>query len=200
MHYSGPRKVKVGDDVFEIASLGESLKVLGLNFCLSANQSAQAQELISRTRTAAAAHKDILVAPGSWHHKMKILRSLVESQFAWTAGALHWSSDDLRALNLVQLHACRSAFGIRRLGGESWVDWNARSLRFVRVWLVNQHFPRWSERVLTNNILSMAIGPDMSKLSMKFRLLELLYVRLIGATCIGGDISSRLVPLLVCDM
>ncbi|CAE7637075.1 pol [Symbiodinium sp. CCMP2592] len=147
-HYRGCRKVRVGDACFEIAPLGEGLKVLGLTFSLSSNQSEQAQELISRTRAAAAAHREILNAPGSWHHKMSILRSLVESQFAWTAGALHWSKDDLNALNLVQLHTCRSAFKIRRLRDESWVSWHSRSLRFVRVWLVNQHFPRWSERVL----------------------------------------------------
>ena len=89
-----------------------------------------------------------MTAPGSWTNKTRIMKTLVESQFNWIGGALHWAGSDLHALNLVQLQTCRSAFGLRRYAGETWVDWNKRSLRLVRVWLHSHQVPRWSTRIL----------------------------------------------------
>ena len=147
-HYKGARRAEIRGDTFQVADVGDSLKVLGLSFSLGRNPSEQAQEIIARTRAAIAAHKDILQAHGAWLHKVKVMRSLVESQFNWIGGALHWGKDELHALNLLQQHTVHSAFHIHRLESESWVDWNARSLRFVRVWLQNNSVPRWSCRVL----------------------------------------------------
>ena len=148
-HYKGCRRVRVAQDEFQVAPLGESLKVLGMPFSLSHDASEQAKVLIGRTREALHAHLDILVAPGSWSHKMKILQSLVASQFCWIGGAIHWSSADLHALNVLQVHACRRAFGLRRTAGEAWHDWNARTSRFIRSWLFQEKIMRWSARVLT---------------------------------------------------
>ena len=147
-HYTGARRAKMGEDVFVVAGRGDPLKVLGLNFSLSRQPSEQAQEVISRTREAVAAHSDILNASGAWFHKVKVMRSLVESQFAWIAGALFWSRDDLHALNVLQAHALRSAFHLHRKADETWVDWNTRSIRLVRVWLHANKVTRWSTRVL----------------------------------------------------
>ena len=149
-HYTGPRRVKINEAVFVIADRGEAVRVLGVNFSLGRDASEQAKEIISRTRQAAAEHKDILTASGgSWRSKTNIMRTLIESQFNWIGGALHWSQEDLHSLNLVQLHTCRTAFGLRRAGDESWVDWNKRSLRLVRLWLHTNHVARWSQRVLS---------------------------------------------------
>ena len=147
-HYTGARRAKMGEDVFVVAGRGDPLKVLGLNFSLSRQPSEQAQEVISRTREAVAAHSDILNASGAWFHKVKVMRSLVESQLAWIAGALFWSRDDLHALNVLQAHALRSAFHLHRKADETWVDWNTRSIRLVRVWLHANKVTRWSTRVL----------------------------------------------------
>ena len=147
-HYTGARKARIRDDVFEIAPAGESLKVLGLSFSLGRQASEQAQEIIARTRDAVAAHRDILNATGAWCHKVKMMRCLVESQFNWIAGAIHWSQDDLHSLNVLQTHALRSAFHIHRRAEENWVDWNTRSMRMVRSWLHFNQVPRWSTRVL----------------------------------------------------
>ena len=147
-HYRGPRAASVGDDYFSVAAQGESIKVLGIPFDFSNDVSQQARELISRTRSAAATHRDILQGRGSWANKTKILRTLVEAQFSWTAGAIHWSASDLHELNTLQLQTCRTAFSLRRHAGENWIDWNCRTLRFVRAWLNNTNVPRWSTRVL----------------------------------------------------
>ena len=148
-HYKGCRRVRVAQDEFQVAPLGDSLKVLGIPFSLSHDASEQAKVLIGRTREALHAHLDILVAPGPWTHKMKVLQSLVASQFCWIGGAIHWSSADLHALNVLQVHACRKAFGLRRSTGESWYEWNARTSRFIRSWLFHQKVMRWSARALT---------------------------------------------------
>ena len=140
--------MKIGDDVFQIAPLSESVKVLGVSFSFGETPSQQAQELLSRTRAAAAAHRDVLTAKGAWTQKLYMIKMLVESRFSWTAGALHWSAEDLRCANLLQLHVLRTAFGLCRKGDESWIDWNSRTMRFLRAWLVSHGYPRWSEKIL----------------------------------------------------
>ena len=147
--YAGSRHISIGEDEFVIADARESLKVLGMNFSFCESPSQQAQELLCRTRSAAASHRDILTAKGSWSKKMHMMKTLVESQFSWTGGAVHWSQEDLREANLLQLHSVRTAFGLKRLAGENWVDWNSRTIRFCRVWLHSQGHPRWSEKILS---------------------------------------------------
>ena len=87
-HYTGPRKVKIQDDIFTIADRGEAVRVLGVNFSLCRDASEQAKEIVSRTRQAAAEHKDILTAAGSWRNKTNIMRTLLESQFNWIGGGV----------------------------------------------------------------------------------------------------------------
>ena len=94
-------------------------------------------------------HRDILRGRASWDKKANMIRVLIESQFAWTGGALHWSAEDLRQMNTLQLHVMRSSFRIGRLRGEPWADWNTRSMRLCRAWLVASGRKRWSSMVLT---------------------------------------------------
>ena len=146
--YHGHRKIRIGDDIFQISSQSDSIKVLGVSFSFGMNPSQQAQEMLARARAAAASHRDILSACGPWSKKLYMIKMLVESRFAWTAGALHWSSEDLRCANLLQLHTLRSAFGLKRKRDETWVDWNSRTMRFLRAWLVSHGHSRWSEKIL----------------------------------------------------
>eukprot|EP00439_Symbiodinium_sp_Y106_P024771 s2322_g3.t1 len=91
--YQGPRKIKVGETLFEIAPHHESIKVLGLSFSLQQAPSQQARELLGRVRDAAMGHKDILTGRASWTKKGDMIRCLVESQFRWTAGNLQTHMD-----------------------------------------------------------------------------------------------------------
>ena len=148
-YYRGPRKASVGGAIFEIAPHHESVKVLGLSFSLQQSPSQQARELLGRARDAAMGHKDILTGRSTWAKKNDMIRCLVESQFRWTAGALHWSAEDLRQANIQQIHVLRMAFGIRRHKDERWHEWNARSMRQCRAWLAYSGHPRWSTTILT---------------------------------------------------
>ncbi|CAE7484674.1 unnamed protein product [Symbiodinium sp. CCMP2592] len=147
--YRGPRRIKVGENFFEIASPGESVKVLGLGFSFHESPSQQAKELLARTRAAAAKHRDLLRGHASWGRKLTLIKSLVEGQFKWTAGALHWAAEDLRQANVLQLHVLRDSFRLHRRPGESWVDWNSRTMRQCRAWLASQGQNRWSSCILT---------------------------------------------------
>ncbi|CAE7621059.1 unnamed protein product [Symbiodinium sp. CCMP2592] len=91
--YKGSRHIKIGEDEFAVAATTESIKVLGVDFSFFASPSQQAQELLSRTRAAAASHKDILTAKGPWSKKIYMMKVFVESQFSWTGGAVHWSQE-----------------------------------------------------------------------------------------------------------
>ena len=146
--YRGPRKVQVGGTVFEIASACESVKVLGISFSLQASPTQQAKELLQRTRAAAAAHGPLLRGRASWGKKADMIKVLVESQFSWTGGAIHWSPTELKQANTLQLHVLRSAFRIAREAGETWQDWNSRSMRLCRAWLAYNCRPRWSTSLL----------------------------------------------------
>ena len=146
--YKGPRRVRVGDTEFVISGSAESVKVLGISFSLQESPSQQAKEILHRTRSAAAAHGQLLRGRASWQKKVSMIRTLVESQFSWTGGALHWSSADLKQANTVQLQVMRSAFRITRLAGESWQEWNSRSMRMCRAWLAYNDCPRWSTVLL----------------------------------------------------
>ena len=77
-----------------------------------------------------------------------MIRVLVDSQFSWTGGALHWRSAELKQANTLQLHVLRSAFRIPRLHDETWQDWNSRSMRICRAWLAYTDRSIWSTSLL----------------------------------------------------
>ena len=196
-YYRGPRKASVGGSMFEIAPHHESVKVLGLSFNLQQSPSQQARELLGRARDAAMGHKDILTGRSSWAKKNDMIRCLVESQFRWTAGALHWSAEDLRQANIQQIHVLRMAFGIRRHKDERWHEWNARSMRQCRAWLAYSGHPRWSTTILTlQHTLSghWARREEMIE-GRSFASLVSLCVLFFGATPPGGERSKLSVPL-----
>eukprot|EP00439_Symbiodinium_sp_Y106_P074342 s1137_g14.t1 len=147
--YRGPRKVKVGENFFYVSPPHDSVKVLGLSFSLQESTSQQARELLTRAREAAAKHRELLRGRASWGRKFTMIKMLVESQFKWTAGALHWSAEDLRQANLLQMHILRDSFQLRRRPAESWVAWNTRTMRDCRAWVAAHGHQRWSTCILT---------------------------------------------------
>eukprot|EP00439_Symbiodinium_sp_Y106_P043032 s1996_g5.t1 len=147
--YKGPRSIKLGSDILAVAPQGESLRVLGLAFCLDGHPSQQARELLRRTPSAAAQRRVLLREKAAWERKYSLIGTLVASQFQWTAGAVHWSREDLLQANVLQLHTMRNSFGLHRVRGESWVSWNSRTMRQCRCWLAYHGLNRWSTTILT---------------------------------------------------
>ena len=128
---------------------GESIKVLGVSFDFSSPHSQQAEELLGRARAAYAEHRPLLLAKGSWQHKINIVSMLIASTWRWVAGSVHWSRESLTKANSLQTQILRTAFRMKRRRDESWMDWNQRTLRDVRCYIHAHNIPRWSTLVLT---------------------------------------------------
>ncbi|CAE7291536.1 unnamed protein product [Symbiodinium sp. CCMP2592] len=154
-NYSGPRRAEIGGDCFTIAGKDESIKVLGVSFNFFEGPSQQAQEMLGRARAAVAAHSDVLCASGPWMKKVEMLRCLVEGAWSWTAGALHWSAQDLMAANTLQLHTLRKMFALKRLRNEV-SRWSAKILALQHnlhghwvyplvAWAAGDEFVEWHE-------------------------------------------------------
>ena len=66
-------------------------------------------------------------------------------------GSPTWPVNDsiLRTANGIQLHHTRDMLKVGRTPGESWVEWNTRSLRLARIALVKYEIPRTLEELRT---------------------------------------------------
>ena len=148
MAYKGPRTMKVDDQVVEFLEQGASIRILGLDFCLEDSQSQQAKGLMGRVWAAWGKHAQLLRGPGNYTSKVNVIRSLLQGTWQWVAGAVHWGSDDLRAINSLQLRLYRLAFGCARYKNETWTDFNTRTCRWLRAWIYNNNVERWSTTVL----------------------------------------------------
>ena len=144
--YKGKMQVHIGGEEVPILK-DQSLRALGVSF----NMSAPVNKLMSssgRARAAFHEHRQLLVAHGTWSGKLNLVSSLIMSTWRWCAGAIHWPQDCLAQANTLQCHILRTAFNLRRRKDEDWVNYNQRTLRLVRAYLVNNHIPRWSTVIL----------------------------------------------------
>ena len=139
-YYKGVRFIDIAGCRVEFQPPGSSMRVLGLDFDLDAPAHQQAKEIMGRVWSAFHANKPFLCGPGSRSEKADLICKLVEGCWSWCAGGLHWEKDDLASMN--------SSFGCKRLEGECWPDYNARSLREMRLWLQQSGRERWSTKVL----------------------------------------------------
>ena len=147
-YYKGRRVVDIGGTAVPVQASGTSVRVLGLDYHLDAPAGQQARELHGRVWNAFHENKGVLCGPGTWVEKQKLVQMLVESSWSWSAGAVHWDNADLQMMNSTQLRVLRLVFGVRRAQGEDWVTYNSRSLRTIRVWLVQAGVERWSSKIL----------------------------------------------------
>ena len=147
-YYRGPRQMKVGDQLVTFLDQGDSVRILGLDFCLEDSQSQQAKCLMGRVWAAWGVHEQLFKGPGSFLSKINVIRSLLQGTWQWVAGAVHWGGDDLRAINSLQLRLYRLAFGCVRYKNETWTDFNTRTCRWLRAWIFHNNIERWSTTVL----------------------------------------------------
>ena len=147
-YYRGVRVIRVGGKTVHFLDQGESIRILGLDFSLEDGQSQQAKGLLGRVWAAWGKHSQLIRGPGNFETKVNIIRCLLQGTWQWVAGAVHWGSDDLRAINSLQLRLYRLAFGLVRYKNESWVDFNCRTCRWLRTWIYDNGVERWSTTVL----------------------------------------------------
>ena len=145
--YVGSRQVQFRGSNIRVQPPDEPIRVLGLHFSFDGDSTRQAKELITRLRAAFREHRELLRGRASWTNKLFALKMLVEGTISWVAGAVYWSPQDMAALNTLQLHILRDIFGLRRGADESWVDYNQRTLRYVRMWMHANGCERWSTKI-----------------------------------------------------
>ena len=165
--YVGARHIAFQRNRIQVQPSDEPIRVLGLHFSFDGDQTRQAKELIARMRAAFWEHRDLLRGRASWHNKLFALRMVVEEQISWVAGAVYWSPQDLSSLNSLQLHILRDIFRVHRCPDENWVDFNQRSLRFVRAWMHNHGCERWSTRVRELQFGSRGTGAAKLKMTAR---------------------------------
>ena len=147
-YYKGRRTIAIGGHTVAFLEPGASLRILGVDFCFEENQSQQAKGLMGRVWAAWGQHAILLRSPGCFLAKVKVIRTLLQGTWQWVAGAVHWGSDDLRALNSLQLRLYRLAFGCVRYRQETWTDFYSRTCRWIRAWIYQHDIERWSTTVL----------------------------------------------------
>ncbi|CAE7250880.1 unnamed protein product [Symbiodinium sp. KB8] len=105
-------------------------------------------ELATRARKAFYGNKKTLCAKTKLASRIKAYNVIVREAALW--GAPTWPIHDslLRTANTTQLQHIRIMMDLRRRPGESWHEWNTRTLRAARVTLHKLEIPRWSTRVL----------------------------------------------------
>ena len=121
--YKGPRSLLIGDKHVDILPAKAQIRVVGVNFSFNDGTGQQAKDLLARARAAAMYHQDLLTADGPWGDKARLLQTLVFGTLAWCAGAVHWNQTVPLAFNL----------NLKRRPSQSWVAWNQRTCRQVRV-------------------------------------------------------------------
>ncbi|CAE7210175.1 unnamed protein product, partial [Symbiodinium necroappetens] len=142
--YVGARRILFLGNQIDIQSPSQPIRVLGLNFTFDGDSTRQARELIARLRAAFREHRELLCGRASWDNKVFAVKRLVLSTISWVAGAVYWGPQDLATLNTLQMHVMRDVFLLRRHQGETWVDYNQRTMRFVRAWMHTNGCARWS--------------------------------------------------------
>eukprot|EP00439_Symbiodinium_sp_Y106_P068616 s3102_g11.t1 len=102
-----------------------------------------------RARKAFGKHSKLLCAPTPLKARVKMHTTLVRNAALW-AGQSWPSTETLhKAVNTTQLRQLRTMLGDHRSPGETWVDWNCRTLRRARVALFQSGEPRWSTFLLS---------------------------------------------------
>ena len=147
-YYKGRRVLKVENNEVEFLQPGSAVRVLGVEFDLDAPAGQQARCLMGRVWAAWAQHSHLLCAEGKLKDKVRLIRVLLQGTWQWVAGAVHWNQQELQALNSLQLRVYRLAFRCRRGAGEGWVEFNQRTMRWLRSWMWQQQVERWSTTVL----------------------------------------------------
>ena len=123
------------------------LMVLGSPVAFAGGPALVNAEMSTRARKAFYANKKMFLRTGL-KTRLQAHNMVVREAGLW--GSPTWPVNDstLRTANGIQLHHTRDMMQVARKPGESWVEWNTRSLRLARIVLVKYKIPRWSTRIL----------------------------------------------------
>ena len=144
----GQHTLRIAGHAVETQGPHHPIMVLGSPVSFAGGPAFLTAELATRTRKAFYGNKKTLCAKTKLESRIKAHNIIVREAALWEAPTWPIHDSLLRAANTAQLQHIRIMMDLRRRPGESWHEWNTRTLRAARVTLHKLEIPRWSTRAL----------------------------------------------------
>ena len=148
--FRGVRNVKLqlGENTIEPIAEQEPFTVLNLPICRDNTEMKILHALIDKARGKFWSILPILTSKAPLKSRLGILNKVVHGVFAWVVGILFPSPIVQSALNHFHYSCVRKMMGLKRVGGENWVDGEARMLRIARLMVHRLEEQRWGDRAV----------------------------------------------------
>ena len=140
--------ILVGGQTVQVRDPNHPIKVLGAPLTMSSAISVTIATMRQKARAALASNKATFRGKGSLSHKAIMSDVLIRPSALWGCGTWPCHAALLQAANTVQLRILRDSGGYTRKMGETWTEWNQRSLRMCRVHFHKLKHERWSTFIL----------------------------------------------------
>ncbi|CAE7712228.1 pol [Symbiodinium sp. CCMP2592] len=124
------------------------IRTLGSPICFASPPAILVAEMQGRGRRAFSKHRGTLMSKAPLKSRLQLHTVLVRQSALWACET--WPCVDyvLKAANALQLLHTRTMMSPQRHAGESWPDWNARTMRRARLQLHQCKIDRWSSFIL----------------------------------------------------
>ena len=139
---------RIGGETVLAKDPSHILNALGSPLAFDNGTTALAAEMHNRARKTFHLRKKVLCADTPICPRLILHNTYVRSSALWACGT--WPPQEclLKQANSLQLTQIRNMLGKKRLAGETWTDWNTRSLRAARTTLHKEGITRWSTFIL----------------------------------------------------
>ena len=135
---------QIGGKAVPCKPFGDVIIALGSPITFGEGVAAIIAEMHHRARKAFHKHAKLLYAPTPLKGRIKLHQTLVRGAALWGGQAWPITDSILKAINSTQLNHIRRMMQPARRPGETWEQWNQRTLRGARVALHQSQVPRWS--------------------------------------------------------
>ena len=121
-----------------------TIKVLGATFSLGSSVATIIAAMQQKARGDLAANKAIFRGQVTLEDKAKMADIIIRPAALWGCGTWPCHAALLQAANTMQLRMLRDSGTYGRHQGETWAEWNQRTLRQCRLCLYRAKLGRWS--------------------------------------------------------
>ncbi|CAE6973291.1 unnamed protein product [Symbiodinium sp. CCMP2592] len=144
----GAGDFQIGGERVDCLPFGTEITALGSPLTFLEPVAAITTAMNHRARKAFGKHSKLLCARTPIKARIKMHTTLVRNAALWASQSWPIVETLHKAVNSTQLRHIRTMMGDHRQPGETWVEWNTRSLRRARVQLHQSGEPRWSTFLL----------------------------------------------------
>ncbi|CAE6934778.1 unnamed protein product [Symbiodinium sp. CCMP2592] len=145
---TGGGSFRIGGETVDCQRWGTEITALGSPLTFAEPVAAITSAMNHRARKAFSKHSKLLRARTPIKARIKMHTTLVRNAALWASQSWPIVETLHKAVNSTQLRHIRTMLGDSRQPAETWVEWNARSMRRARVILYQSGEPRWSTFLL----------------------------------------------------